>query len=104
MAITNRIGSAPKKNKKRWLFLGLGLAATSALSYFGFEYWQKHKRQRADSTASPEPLFVPPKKNPSKSKASKTKKAAPKTKPKTITINAPETAKKIYTAVTKKDF
>ena len=105
MAIVNRIGSAPKKNKKRWIFLGLGLAATSALSFFGFQYWKKHKQKSEENNTSANSQFVPPKKSVSKQKTIKTKKTAPKTAQKTtIRINAPETAKKIYTAVTKKDF
>ena len=105
MAIINRIGIAPKKNKKRWIFLGLGLAATSALSFFGFQYWKKHKQQAEVNTDPASSKVFPQQKKVLKPKGNKAKKAAPKAPPKTSTkINASETAKKIYTAVTKKDF
>lgn len=32
-----------KSGEKKWIFLSLGLAATGALSYFGWQYWKKHK-------------------------------------------------------------
>jgi peptidoglycan hydrolase-like protein with peptidoglycan-binding domain len=36
--------AAPKKNSKRkWLFIGLGVTATGALSYFGWQYFKKNK-------------------------------------------------------------
>lgn len=43
----NKIGEqAPKKsNAKKWLFLSLGVAATGALSYFGWQYWKNNKNQ-----------------------------------------------------------
>src|SRR6476620_3704408 len=105
MAIVNRIGTAPKKNKKRWIFLGLGLAATSALSFFGFQYWKKHKQKSEADTGSGTSQIFPPEKKTSKPKVNKAKKTAPKSPPKSAAkINASETAKKIYTAVTKKDF
>lgn len=36
----------PKKsNGKKWLLIGLGVAATGALSYFGWQYWKKKKEE-----------------------------------------------------------
>lgn len=41
----------PKKgNAKKWLFIGLGVAATGALSYFGWQYWKNHNSQTADES------------------------------------------------------
>lgn len=47
----NKIGEqAPKKsNAKKWLLLSLGVAATGALSYFGWQYWKKHKEADSNS-------------------------------------------------------
>lgn len=43
-------GQTPKKsNPKKWLFIGLGVAATGALSYFGWQYWKKNKSQSEDN-------------------------------------------------------
>ena len=33
-----------KGSGKNWLLLGISVAATGALSYFGFQYWKKHKQ------------------------------------------------------------
>ena len=61
----------PKGSGKKWMLLGLGVAATGALSYFGFQYWKKHK-QSVDTQADNAPDFsdetqtayVPPKVKP----------------------------------------
>lgn len=69
----NTGGQTPKKSsKKKWLFIGLGVAATGALSYFGWQYWKKKKEERTDAeTDSPD---FP---------AEKTSAYSPKPKPKT---------------------
>ncbi len=42
---TKKPPTEPKKSSgKKWLLLGLSVAATGALSYFGFQYWKKHKK------------------------------------------------------------
>lgn len=67
----NAAFQVPKKNnKKKWFFLGLGLVSTGILSFFGYQYWKKHKTQ-TDATSNKAPEM----------KAAKPK-AAPKTKPK----------------------
>ncbi len=106
MALLNRADSGTKKgSKKRWVFIGLGLAATSALSFFGFQYWKKHKRQGESSPDTSSSQFVPPKKTVTKSKPSKPKSSSAKGAPKPITkINITETAKKIHSALTTKNF
>lgn len=38
----------PKKNKKRLIFLGLGILTTSILSYFGLQYWKKNKQTNSE--------------------------------------------------------
>lgn len=51
-------GEVPKKsNPKKWLFIGLGVAATGALSYFGWQYWKKHKSQPEEDTSEDTPDF-----------------------------------------------
>lgn len=53
-------GQVPKKSSpKKWLFIGLGVAATGALSYFGWQYWKKHKSQSEEDTSSDAPDFSP---------------------------------------------
>lgn len=37
---------AQKSNTGSWALLGLGLAATGALSYFGYQYWKKQKEKK----------------------------------------------------------
>jgi len=44
----NQKQTAKKNNSKKWLFIGLGTAATAALSYFGWQYWKNNKSQTAD--------------------------------------------------------
>lgn len=49
-------GQAPKKgNPKKWLFIGLGVAATGALSYFGWQYWKNHKGQSEEDAGGDVP-------------------------------------------------
>ncbi|MBX3164684.1 MAG: peptidoglycan-binding protein [Bacteroidetes bacterium] len=44
------ISNTTKKGKgKKWLFIGLGIAGTGVLSYFGWQYWKKKKAQAADN-------------------------------------------------------
>ena len=38
-----------KLGGKKWLLLGLSVAATGALSYFGFQYWKKNKQSSEDT-------------------------------------------------------
>jgi hypothetical protein len=105
MALMNRIGnSVPKtKSRKNWLLISLGLAATSALSYFGFQYWKKHRSNANQNTDVPEfnpkakPQTKAPKVKPVAKKVILPKQALPK-------FNAPETAKQIHAAIVKKDF
>ena len=53
---TNTGDQTPKKsNAKKWLLIGLGVAATGALSYFGWQYWKKKKEESAsDETDTPD--------------------------------------------------
>jgi hypothetical protein len=96
-----------RNKKRRWLFLGLGLAATGALSYFGIGYWKRKTQKAMESemqAVAPATAEARPnkgkkpaiKKVPAKSKAS-----APKNSP---VINVRETAKKIQAALMKRDF
>ncbi|MGZ4064221.1 MAG: hypothetical protein ACXVP0_14700, partial [Bacteroidia bacterium] len=49
---TNTTAQVPRKNsRKKLFFIGLGFAVTSLLSYFGFNYWQKHKEQSTQPDA-----------------------------------------------------
>lgn len=64
----------PKKsNGKKWLLIGLGVAATGALSYFGWQYWKKKKEESNEaendapdfpsqntSSYTPKPKSAPP--------------------------------------------
>ncbi len=43
---TKGLGNAPaaaKSNKKKWVFLSIGLLGTGALSYFGWRWWQNNR-------------------------------------------------------------
>lgn len=59
-----------KGSGNNWLLLGFGVAATGALSYFGFQYWKKHKKSNEDNSSNTDtndtkdetpPAYVPPK-------------------------------------------
>jgi hypothetical protein len=106
MALLSRTDSNTKKgSKKRWVFIGLGIAATSALSFFGIRYWKKHKQQNEISSDTSSPQFAPPKKTAAKTKTVKPKPTSTKTSTKPNSkINITETAKKIHSAVTTKNF
>lgn len=39
-----------KSNAGGWVLLGLGLTATGALSYFGYQYWKKQKEKKNEQT------------------------------------------------------
>lgn len=59
---------AQKSSGKKWLLLGLSVAATGALSYFGFQYWKKHKQgdeegnnDMPDTKEETQSTYVPPK-------------------------------------------
>lgn len=62
-----KVSQAPTKKAggKKWMLLGLGVAATGALSYFGFQYWKKHKQAGETQVDTPdftEPTsYTPPK-------------------------------------------
>src|SRR4051812_23078292 len=107
MAIIPKINATQKRPaKKRWLLIGLGLAATSALSYFGFQYWKKHKQTSTTDETATIPPYSPVKKTTSKTTKTKVKPKAtvnPQVKP-GVKINPTETAKQIHNALTKKDF
>lgn len=48
----------PKKNNtKKWLFISLGVAATGALSYFGWQYWKNHNSQDSNDAGNDAPDF-----------------------------------------------
>ena len=63
----------PEKNgaskKKKFLLIGLGVAATGLLSYFGWEYYQKKKQEKEDnsddssSDTSSDTKMLPPQKS-----------------------------------------
>ena len=80
MSETNNTGATPKKSsKKKLIFLGLGLAVTGVLSYFGFEYWKKHKQKSTDSENNvPEVKAEKPSKSPGKPKSAPKQKPFPK--------------------------
>jgi hypothetical protein len=65
-----------KAGGKKWLLLGLSVAATGALSYFGFRYWKKNK-QANDNTNNDVP---------ESNQESQSTYSPPKTKPKTLTV------------------
>jgi hypothetical protein len=44
----------PKKNYKRPVLIGLGLLATTLLTFFGIRYWQKNKRKQTVNNDSPD--------------------------------------------------
>lgn len=46
-----------KSGTKKWLFIGLGVAATGALSYFGWQYWKKNKSQSEEDAGGDAPDF-----------------------------------------------
>lgn len=52
-----------KSNKKRFILIGLGVAATGLLSYFGWEYYQKRKNESEEDNEILQPpqksAFVP---------------------------------------------
>lgn len=41
-------------SKKKWLLLGLGIAVTGALSFFGLRYYKKHKEKAAGNEHLPD--------------------------------------------------
>ena len=62
---------AKKSGGKKWLLLGLSVAATGALSYFGFQYWKKHKQATdgsnndvPDTNEETKSTYSPPKTKP----------------------------------------
>jgi hypothetical protein len=68
----NKAIAAPKKSSAtKWALIGLGVAATGALSYFGFQYWKKHKESSNEipdtandtsgESAPPPPKYQAPK-------------------------------------------
>lgn len=55
---TNIPEQTPKKsNLKKWLFIGLGVAATGTLSYFGWQYFKKRKSQTEEDANTDIPDF-----------------------------------------------
>ena len=59
--------SNPEKDgagkKKKYLLIGLGVAATGLLSYFGWEYYQKSKKKKEDEDDSSPSIPQPPQKS-----------------------------------------
>lgn len=65
------IAESKKSSAAKWALLGLGVAATGALSYFGFQYWKKHKQSNTETpdtdndnsgeSAPPPPNYQAPK-------------------------------------------
>jgi peptidoglycan hydrolase-like protein with peptidoglycan-binding domain len=61
-----------KGSRKKWLFIGLGVAATGALTYFGWQYWKNHRNQADAENDVPDfyedrPVIPKPKTNASSS-------------------------------------
>ncbi|MCC7303074.1 MAG: hypothetical protein IT233_10575 [Bacteroidia bacterium] len=56
---------AKPNKKKKFLLIGLGVAATGLLSYFGWDYYQKRKRKREENAEdnAPETTLPPPQKS-----------------------------------------
>lgn len=76
----------PKKsNKKKWFFLGLGLVSTGILSFFGYQYWKKHKKTNAANDEK-----VPEFKTPKQPAAKTTVKPKTAAAAKTPITNAPK--------------
>ena len=125
----NNKGATPKKNKaKKWILLSLGLAATGILSYFGFEYWKKHKQKSANTEDNAPEFKAENPTTPTKPSAKPKAKPTPKTSAKTTnnssnknadkqaetpkkennqdntTIDAPAIAKALLTAAENKEF
>jgi hypothetical protein len=78
---------AKKGSGKKWLLLGLSVAATGALSYFGFQYWKKHKQgdeegnnDMPDTKEETQSTYVPPKTKPKTQTAASNKDAFPLSK------------------------
>lgn len=65
-----------KSGSKKWLLLGLSVAATGALSYFGFRYWKKNKQSSEDTNTD----------IPESNQESQSTYSPPKTKPKKHTV------------------
>lgn len=109
---TNRAFQVPKKSsKKKWFFLGLGLVSTGILSFFGYQYWKKHKKtSAAQDQKAPDfkaPQSKPATKPKTKPKAKPTAAAAankpPASAPKP-TIKATALATGFYAAIVSKTF
>lgn len=84
--INTQAFQTPKKyNKKKWFFLGLGLVSTGILSFFGYQYWKKHKKTSVSQQKTAPDFKVPD---------SATATAKPKTPPKKATIKASPAAPK----------
>lgn len=49
--------------KKKYLLIGLGVAATGILSYFGWEYYQKSKKKKEEEDNSSDTKLLPPQKS-----------------------------------------
>lgn len=45
---------AGSKNKKRYFLAGLGIIATTVLTFFGIYYWRKHKTTQASDSNAPD--------------------------------------------------
>lgn len=56
--ITQQKQSAGKG--KKILLVGLGIAATGTLGYFGYQWWQKRKGKETDSEQTPDLNLTPP--------------------------------------------
>lgn len=56
---------AKPNKKKKFLLIGLGVAATGLLSYFGWDFYQKRKQKKEETADenTPETSLLPPKQN-----------------------------------------
>ncbi len=98
--------------KRKYALLGIGLLATSLLTFFGFRYWKKHKKTSETDNTSPDfkaenPYQAPIKKSQSKTGNESIKTSAPKSKTSKASNQTKQTTSKssIHEAASKiKDF
>lgn len=50
----------PSGKGKKVLLVGLGIAATGTIGYFGYQWWQKRKQSQTESNETPDLDLTPP--------------------------------------------
>jgi hypothetical protein len=75
----NNSNTASPSKKGKYILIGLGVLATSLLTFFGIQYWKKNKKTSTTNTNTPD--FETPKNSFTKKEPQKPKTSAPKKKP-----------------------